>query len=157
MSVTTLMAYCETSVKRPRNSVPPTPPTIASTPTPSGSRAATTDANISTSTRSAMGRATTSPRCTADSSVVLNASLSGTWPVATTGSSPGRTVAGEGPAGDASADREPEQNGREDEHPPARPVDETTPATKHGRRKPYPPELPVVPSYRATSISTGCP
>jgi hypothetical protein len=82
--VTTLIAYWETSVKRARKSVPPTPPTIARTPTLIGRRAATTEAKMSTRSSKVIGSATSSARCRSCSSVVLNASMIGTWPVAYT-------------------------------------------------------------------------
>src|SRR5947208_12664539 len=58
IKVTTLIAYCETSVRRARKSVPPTPPTMDSSPTPSGSAAATTAAKMRTSINSVIGSAT---------------------------------------------------------------------------------------------------
>ena len=77
-------AYCETSVKRLRKNVPARPPTMVSTPTPSGSPAATTEAKMTTSKMSVTGSVTVSARCRSLSNVLLKASLTGTKPVPVT-------------------------------------------------------------------------
>ena len=73
-----LVAYCETSVKRARSIVAANPPTIASNPTPSGSRAAMTAAKIRISIRRVTGTATYSARSRSESRVELKARLIGT-------------------------------------------------------------------------------
>lgn len=62
MSVTTLSAYCETSVNRVSMNVPAIPPTTARTPTPSGKSAATTVPKTRSSRINASGRETISAR-----------------------------------------------------------------------------------------------
>ena len=84
MSVTMLIAYCETSVKWLSKNVPPMPPTMVRMPMPRGSPAAMTDAKIRTSNRSVTGSVTYSARCRSDSRVVLKAWLTGTKPVPVT-------------------------------------------------------------------------
>ena len=58
MSVTMLIAYCDTSVKWFSRNVPPIPPTIVRMPMPRGSPAAITDAKMRTSSSSVTGSVT---------------------------------------------------------------------------------------------------
>ena len=97
MSVTILSAYCETSVERASANVPPMPPRMTTTPTPSVRNDAAALPKTRSRRRKARGSDTSSARCRSTSSAVSMSWLSGMFPVARTSSESERTSARSSP------------------------------------------------------------